>query len=116
MASSLSASFDAHRFRSPYDQSLFEEHIAGRGWKRLTNPRMKISKLLIQEFYANAVRTKEEIVEAEAHPYKSYVRGVKIDFSSENIKQILRIRDHTPGAESDFETCQRNDQRLDEVI
>ncbi|MED6199288.1 hypothetical protein PIB30_074566 [Stylosanthes scabra] len=80
MASSSSASFDAHRFGSPY-------HL---------------------------MRTEEEITKAEAHPYKSYVRGVEIDFSAENIKQILRIRDHTPGAESDFDKRQREDQRLDE--
>ncbi|MED6136985.1 hypothetical protein PIB30_060827 [Stylosanthes scabra] len=82
----------------------------------MTNPRTKISNLLIQEFYVNAVRTEEEIAEAEAHPYKSYVMGVEIDFSAENIRQILRIRDNTPGAESNFDTRQRSDQRLDEVI
>ncbi|MED6149475.1 hypothetical protein PIB30_062873 [Stylosanthes scabra] len=141
MALSSSASFNAHRFRSPFHQSLFEEHVASksvtpeisfdlqedqhpeikeqiekRGWKRLTKPRTKISNLLTQEFFANAVRTEEKIAEAEAHPYKSYVRGVEINFSVENIKRILRIRDHTPGAESDFDTRQRSDQRLDEVI
>ncbi|MED6213152.1 hypothetical protein PIB30_090484 [Stylosanthes scabra] len=80
MASSSSAGFDAHRFRSPFHQ----------------------------------MRTEEEIAEAEAHPYESYVRGVEIDFSVENIKQILRIGDHTPGAESDSDTRQRSNQRLDE--
>ncbi|MED6114874.1 hypothetical protein PIB30_084782 [Stylosanthes scabra] len=64
----------------------------------------------------NKVRTEEEIAEAKAQPYKSYVRGVEIDFSAENIKQILRIRDHNPGAESNFDKRQREDQRLDEVI
>ncbi|MED6186004.1 hypothetical protein PIB30_062558 [Stylosanthes scabra] len=82
MASSSSASFDVHHFRSPYHQ----------------------------------MSTEEEIAEAEAHPYKSYVRGVEIDFSIENIKQILRIRYHTSGAESDFDTRQRSDQRLEEVV
>ncbi|MED6114792.1 hypothetical protein PIB30_083869, partial [Stylosanthes scabra] len=91
-----------------------EEHIARRGWKRLSNPRAKISNLLIQEFYANAVRTEEERANAEAYPYKSYVRGVQIDFSANNIKQILRIKDNTPGAATDFVTCQRRDQKLDE--
>ncbi|MED6163678.1 hypothetical protein PIB30_082317, partial [Stylosanthes scabra] len=61
-------------------------------------------------------RTEKEIAEAEAHPYKSCVKGVEIDFSAENIRQILRIIDHTPGAESDFDKHQREDQRLDEVI
>ncbi|MED6201471.1 hypothetical protein PIB30_095381, partial [Stylosanthes scabra] len=111
MASS-SASFDAYHFKSVFYQNLFEgymakkavtskicfdleedqhpeiaEQIANRGWKRLTNPRTKISKLLIQEFYANASRTEEEMEGATTHPYKSYVRGVEIDFSAENIRQ-----------------------------
>ncbi|MED6163939.1 hypothetical protein PIB30_084911 [Stylosanthes scabra] len=141
MASSSSTNYDACCFRSLFHQNLFEEHVASKsvtpeigfdlqedqypeikeqiarkGWKRLSNPRTKISNLLIQEFYANAVRTKEEIADTEAHPYKSYVRGVPIDFSADNIKQILRIRDNTPGAETNFDTCQRSDQRLDEVI
>ncbi|MED6117260.1 hypothetical protein PIB30_108377 [Stylosanthes scabra] len=75
-----------------------------------------MSNLLIQKSYANATRTKEEIADAKAHPYKSYVRGVQIDFSADNIKQILRIKDNTPGAKSDFDTRQRRDQRLDEMI
>ncbi|MED6177698.1 hypothetical protein PIB30_100541, partial [Stylosanthes scabra] len=140
MASS-SASFDAHRFKSAFHQNLFEEYvakkaitteigfdleedqhpeikeqIANRGWRRLTNPRTKISKLLIQEFYANAARTDEEMESAAAHPYKSYVRGVEIDFSAENIRQVLRPKDHTLGAETDFETRQSRDQKLDEVL
>ncbi|MED6135306.1 hypothetical protein PIB30_045214 [Stylosanthes scabra] len=127
MSSSSTARYDAHRFRSAYHQRQFEKHvtkktvtpktnfelqedqypeiqeqIAKRRWKRLTNPRTKISNLLIQEFYANAVRTKEEIASGEAYPYQSYVRGVTIDFSAANISETLRIRDKTPGAETDF--------------
>ncbi|MED6137196.1 hypothetical protein PIB30_062828 [Stylosanthes scabra] len=104
MASS-SASFDAHRFKSAFHQNLFEEYvakkavtskisfdleedqhpeikeqIANRGWRRLTNPRTKISKLLIQEFYANTARTDEEM------------------------------------EETDFETRQTRNQKLDEVL
>ncbi|MED6127307.1 hypothetical protein PIB30_086853 [Stylosanthes scabra] len=96
MASS-SASFDAHRFMSAFHQNLFEkyvafnsinseigfdleedqhpeigEQIANRGWRMLTNPRTWISKLLIQEFYANTARTDEEMENIAAHPYKSY--------------------------------------------
>ncbi|MED6221413.1 hypothetical protein PIB30_054366 [Stylosanthes scabra] len=117
---------DAHCFRSQFHKDLFKEHeeqypeiqeqIANRGWRRLSKPRTKISKVLIQEFYANAVRTKEEIASKEAYPYQSYVRGVAVDFSAEKIKQVLRIRDNTPGAQTTFDTRQRDDQRLDEVI
>ncbi|MED6125103.1 hypothetical protein PIB30_065380 [Stylosanthes scabra] len=132
MSSSSTARYDAHRFRSAYHQRQFEKHvtkktvtpetnfelqedqypeiqeqIAKRGWKRLTNPRTKISNLLIQEFYANAVRTKEEIASGEAYPYQSYVRV---------IRETLRIPGNTPGAKTDFNTRQREDQKLDEVI
>ncbi|MED6224481.1 hypothetical protein PIB30_084516 [Stylosanthes scabra] len=139
--SSSSYMHDAHCFRSQFHQDLFEEYVASKSvtpetsfdlqedeypeiqeqivkkdWRRLSKPRNKISKVLIQEFYVNAVRTKEEIASGEAYPYNSYVRGVTIDFSAANIREILRIRDNTPGAETDFNTRQREDQRLDEVI
>ncbi|MED6162579.1 hypothetical protein PIB30_071848 [Stylosanthes scabra] len=139
--SSSSDSHDAHYFRSQFHQDLFEEHvasncitpeksfdlqedqypeiqeqIANRCWRRLSKPRTKISKVLIQEFYANAVRTKDEIASKEVYPYQSYVKGVTVDFSTEEIKQVLRIRDNTPGAQTTFDTCQKDDQRLHEVI
>ncbi|MED6212307.1 hypothetical protein PIB30_082037 [Stylosanthes scabra] len=46
----------------------------------------------------------------------SYVRGVPVDFSAAKIKEVLKIRFLTPGAETDFKTRQMEDQRLDEVI
>ncbi|MED6188993.1 hypothetical protein PIB30_091240 [Stylosanthes scabra] len=91
-----------------------KEQVANRGWRRLTNPRTQISKLLTQEFYANATRTDDQL--RSTHPYKSYVRGVDVDFSAKNLKEVLRIRENTPGAEIDFITRQTNDQRLDEVL
>ncbi|MED6139942.1 hypothetical protein PIB30_088554 [Stylosanthes scabra] len=57
------------------------EQIALRGWRRLAAPRMDISKLLIQEFYANAAVSDEEAAVEEELPYKSFVRGKEIDFS-----------------------------------
>ncbi|MED6117888.1 hypothetical protein PIB30_114219, partial [Stylosanthes scabra] len=81
MASSSStvSVFDAHRFRTAHNEQLFDsyarrrkvipevgfnleddeypeiiEQIALRGWRRLAAPRTDISKLLVQEFYANA--------------------------------------------------------------
>ncbi|MED6186854.1 hypothetical protein PIB30_070670 [Stylosanthes scabra] len=131
MAPSSSDILDAHCFWTPYHQDLFEEHlaqksedenpeiqeeIAKRGWRRLSKPRTKISKVLIQEFYANAVRTKEEVASGENYPYQSYVRSVTTDFSAANIRDTLRICHLTPGAQTDFKTKQREDQRLDEVI
>ncbi|MED6225375.1 hypothetical protein PIB30_093006 [Stylosanthes scabra] len=143
MASSSSTfnMLDEHCFRTMFNQNLFEElvcrkkvipevtfdledneypaikeQIALRGWRRLASPRTKISKLLIQEFYANAVRSDEEMEQAEQHPYKSYVRGVEVDFSPENIRRVLRFREQTPGAETDYTTRQNSDQRLNEVL
>ncbi|MED6214189.1 hypothetical protein PIB30_100506, partial [Stylosanthes scabra] len=54
--------------------------------------------------------------QADQHPYKSYVRGVEVDFSPENIKRVLRFKDHTPGAATDYTTRLNTDQRLDEVL
>ncbi|MED6128239.1 hypothetical protein PIB30_095737, partial [Stylosanthes scabra] len=93
-----------------------KEQIALRGWRRLASPRTKISKLLIQEFYANTVQTDEEIEQAEQHPYKSYVSGVEVDFSLENIRRVLRFKEQTPDDETVYAIRQRTDQRLDEVL
>ncbi|MED6177718.1 hypothetical protein PIB30_100705, partial [Stylosanthes scabra] len=67
------------------------------------------------EFYAIAVQTEEEMEQAEKHPYKSYVRSVEVDFSPENIRRVLRFKEQTPDAETDYATRQRTDQRLDEL-
>ncbi|MED6224506.1 hypothetical protein PIB30_084719 [Stylosanthes scabra] len=93
-----------------------KEQIVLRGWKRLASPRTRISKLLIQEFYANAVQSDEEMEQAEQHPYKSYVRGVEVDFSPKNIRRVLRFKEQTPGAETNYTTRQNSDLRLDEVL
>ncbi|MED6140246.1 hypothetical protein PIB30_091344 [Stylosanthes scabra] len=53
--------------------------------------------------------------QAEQHPYKSYVRGVEVDFSSENIWRVLRFKENTPGPETDYTTRLNTDQRLDEL-
>ncbi|MED6113999.1 hypothetical protein PIB30_075990 [Stylosanthes scabra] len=93
-----------------------KEQITLRGWRRLASPGTKVSKWLIQEFYANAIQSEEEIEQAEQHPYKSFVRGVEVDFSSKNIRRVLRFKKQTPGAETDYTTRLNTDQRLDEVL
>ncbi|MED6174983.1 hypothetical protein PIB30_074159 [Stylosanthes scabra] len=92
------------------------EQIGLRGWRRLSKPRTKISKDLVHEFYSNAVRTEEELASREDYPYTSYVRGKEVDFSAAKIREVLRIRHMTLGAETDFKTRQMEDQRLDDVI
>ncbi|MED6176843.1 hypothetical protein PIB30_092186, partial [Stylosanthes scabra] len=93
-----------------------KEQIALRGWRRLAAPITGISKLLVQEFYANAAVSNEEVANAGQLPYKSYVRGVVVDFSPENIRRVMRFKVETEGAETGYRTYQATDQRLDEVL
>ncbi|MED6188722.1 hypothetical protein PIB30_088638 [Stylosanthes scabra] len=144
MASSSStvSVFDAHRFSKAHNEQLFEsytrrrrkvipevgfnlnedeypqvmEQIALRGWRRLEAPRKSISKLLVQEFYANAAVSNEEATERDGLPYKSFVRGKEVDFSPSNIRRVMRFKRETAGAETDYNTRKAIDQRLDEVL
>ncbi|MED6201975.1 hypothetical protein PIB30_100685 [Stylosanthes scabra] len=75
-----------------------------------------VSKLLVQEFYANAAVSNEEVANEDKLPYKSFVRGIKVDFSLENIWRVMRFKTATAGAETDYKTHQATDQRLDEVL
>ncbi|MED6174447.1 hypothetical protein PIB30_069070 [Stylosanthes scabra] len=141
MASSSStvSVFDAHRFRKAHNEQLFYsyarrrkvilevgfnleedeypeimEQIALRGWRRLAAPRTDISKLLVQEFYANAAVSDEEAVVQEELPYKSFIRGKEVDFSPNNIRRVMRFKRETAGAQTDYKTRQALNQRLDE--
>ncbi|MED6150969.1 hypothetical protein PIB30_077791, partial [Stylosanthes scabra] len=82
----------------------------------LGKPRTKISKDLMHEFYTNAVRTEEELAGGEDYPYISFVRGKEVDFSAAKIREVLRIKHMTLGAETNFKTRQYEDQRLDEDL
>ncbi|MED6140119.1 hypothetical protein PIB30_090077 [Stylosanthes scabra] len=141
MSSSSSYYHNEHCFMAPHHQQIYQkyihkkgvtlekqfdiqegqyleiaEQISLRGWRRLSKPRTNISKDLVHEFYANAVRTKEELASGEDYPYTSYIKGKVVDFSAAKIREVLRIRFMTQGAETDFKTRQIEDQRLDEVI
>ncbi|MED6113846.1 hypothetical protein PIB30_074682 [Stylosanthes scabra] len=137
MASSSSVSvFDNYRFKIAFNEELYNtivknkkviaevcfdliddeypeirEQIALRGWKRLAAPKPEISiDDLIHEFYANAIITEEEMEELGGHSYKSFVRGVPINFSPENIRSVMRFKAQVEGARTDFETRKENDQ------
>ncbi|MED6175580.1 hypothetical protein PIB30_079730 [Stylosanthes scabra] len=143
MASSLAPVnvFDDHRFRKEFNQQLFESHVRRkkvipevgfnlddgeypqimeqillRVWRRLAAPMTGVSKLLVQEFYANAAVSDEEVANEDQLPDKSFVRGVKVDFSPENIRRVMRFKAETAGAETNYKTRQAIDQRLDEVL
>ncbi|MED6176897.1 hypothetical protein PIB30_092745, partial [Stylosanthes scabra] len=107
--------FYEHRFHEDeYPQIL--EQILLRGWRRLAAPQTSVSKLLMQEFYAYAAISDEEAAEQDELPYKSFVRGVKVDFSPSNIRRVMRFKKETAGAQTDYKTRQAMDQRLDEVL
>ncbi|MED6115604.1 hypothetical protein PIB30_092260, partial [Stylosanthes scabra] len=102
MASSSSFSvFDNYRFKIAFNEELYNtimknkkviakcyfdldddeypeirEQIALRGWRRFAAPKPEISIDLINEFYANAIITEDEMDEHGGHTYKSFVRGV----------------------------------------
>ncbi|MED6152393.1 hypothetical protein PIB30_091651 [Stylosanthes scabra] len=143
MASSSStvSVFDAHRFSKVHNEQLFEsyarrrkvisevgfnlnedeypqvmEQIALRGWRRLAAPRTSISKLLVQEFYANTAVSDEEAAGRDELPYKSFVRGKEVDFSPNNIRRVMRFKRETAGAETNYNTRKAIDQRLDEPL
>ncbi|MED6177516.1 hypothetical protein PIB30_098847 [Stylosanthes scabra] len=142
MASSSSVSvFENYHFKTAFNEELYNtivknkkvitevyfdllddeypkicEQIALRGWRRLAAPKPEISIDLIHEFYANAIITEEEMEEHGGHTYKSFVRGVPIDFSPENIRSVMRFRAQVEGATTDFETRKEHDQQLDRVL
>ncbi|MED6177891.1 hypothetical protein PIB30_102429 [Stylosanthes scabra] len=142
MASSSTVSvFDNYRFKTAFNEELYNtivknkkvivevcfdlmddeypeirEQIALRGWRRLAAPKPEISIDLIHEFYANAIITEEEMEEHGGHTYKSFVRGVPIDFSPENIRNVMQSRAQVEGAQTDFETRKEHDQQLDRVL
>ncbi|MED6140126.1 hypothetical protein PIB30_090126 [Stylosanthes scabra] len=92
------------------------EQLALRGWRRLASPRTSISKVLVQEFYANAAVSDEEAAGRDELPYKSFVRGKEVNFSPSNIRRVMRFKRETAGAETDYNTRKAIDQRLDEVL
>ncbi|MED6164425.1 hypothetical protein PIB30_089941 [Stylosanthes scabra] len=142
MASSSSISiFDNYRFKSAFNEESYnsivknkkviaeccidldedeypevKEQISLRGWRRLAAPKQEISIDLIHEFYANAILTEEEMEEAGGHTFRSYVRGKVVDFSPENLRNVMRFRAYVQGAATDFETRKEHDQQLDKVL
>ncbi|MED6222849.1 hypothetical protein PIB30_068439 [Stylosanthes scabra] len=142
MASSSSVSvFDNHHFKTAFNEELYNtivknkkviaewcvdldddeypevrEQIPLRGWRRLSVPKQEISIDLIHEFYDNAIITEEEMEEHGGHTYRSFVRGVPIDFSPENIRTVMKFRAQVQGATTDFETRKEHDQQLDRVL
>ncbi|MED6173839.1 hypothetical protein PIB30_063468 [Stylosanthes scabra] len=138
MASSSSVSvFDNYRFKTAFNEEFYNTIVknkkviaevyfdlnddeypeirkqnALRGWRRLVAPKPEISIDLIHEFYANAIITEEEMEEHGGYTHKSFVRGVPINFSPKNIRNVMRFKAQVEGATTDFETRKEHDQVL----
>ncbi|MED6177876.1 hypothetical protein PIB30_102263, partial [Stylosanthes scabra] len=54
--------------------------------------------------------------DAGEHTFRSFVRGVPVDFSPENIRTVMHFRAQVQGATTDFETRKEHDQELDRVL
>ncbi|MED6129870.1 hypothetical protein PIB30_112339 [Stylosanthes scabra] len=54
--------------------------------------------------------------EAGGHTFRSYVRGKVVDFSPENLRNVMRLRAQVQGAATDFETRKEHDQSEIPVI
>ncbi|MED6172338.1 hypothetical protein PIB30_049192 [Stylosanthes scabra] len=143
MASSLPSeanAFDNHRFRSSFNQKLYEEVVRKkeviaevgfdlmddeypemrqqtslRGWRRLASPR-EAAKKIIREFFANASRSEDEMDGQELHPYTNHVRSIEIDFSPAAIRTVMRFKEDTPGVENNYDYRQKYDPQLDTDI
>ncbi|MED6176845.1 hypothetical protein PIB30_092188 [Stylosanthes scabra] len=58
----------------------------------------------------------KEAANEDELPYKIFVRGVKVDFSLNNIRRVMRFKRETTGAERDYKIRQALDQWIDEVL
>ncbi|KAL4315528.1 hypothetical protein AHAS_Ahas15G0194100 [Arachis hypogaea] len=81
-----------------------------RRWELLCEPLTDISATMIQEFYANAVRQSKT-----TPPYKSYVRGVEVNFSPAAVMRVLQIR-AIPLTEPSFEERTNGENDPDELV
>ncbi|MED6199097.1 hypothetical protein PIB30_072681 [Stylosanthes scabra] len=54
--------------------------------------------------------------EAGGHTFRSFVRGVPVDFSPGNIRIVMRFRNQVQGVATNFETRKEHNQQLDQVL
>ncbi|MED6140908.1 hypothetical protein PIB30_098086, partial [Stylosanthes scabra] len=93
-----------------------EEQTKRRGWRRRASPQDEVAKAMIREFYANVGRTDEQRAGLEQHPYTSRVRGKTIDFSPENIRKVMRFKEETRGAQSNYHQRCPTEEELNLIL
>ncbi|MED6140664.1 hypothetical protein PIB30_095470, partial [Stylosanthes scabra] len=118
MAGSPSSNeYDAHLFSSLFNKTVFERFARHKDIISEKTFELEDGEYPeIRNQIALRARTQGEIDAAEQHPLKSYVRGVEVDFSPANIKRVMRFKDNTPGAETDYNTRLHSNQMLEEVL
>ncbi|QHO23817.1 uncharacterized protein DS421_12g366800 [Arachis hypogaea] len=84
--------------------------IRKRRWEELASPATRINANIIREFYANVSRLDMR----EPPTYKSYVRGVEVDFSSDAIKKVLGLKS-VRFSEPGYQQRLNEDQDYDEI-
>ncbi|MED6151323.1 hypothetical protein PIB30_081406 [Stylosanthes scabra] len=108
MASSSSVSvFDNYRFKTAFNEELYNTFVKNK---------KVIAECCFDLDDDEYPEIQEEMEEHEGHTYKSFVRGVPIDFSPENIRNVMQFRAQVEGATTDFETRKEHDQQLDRVL
>ena len=87
-----------------------KDKIRKRRWEELISPITRINANIIREFYANVSR----LDMSEVPTYKSYVRGVEVDFSSDAIKKVLGLKS-VRFSEPGYQQRLNKDQDYDEI-
>ncbi|MED6115444.1 hypothetical protein PIB30_090660 [Stylosanthes scabra] len=108
MASLSSVSvFDNYRFKTTFNEELYNTIVKN---KKVT------AECCIDLDEDEYPEVQEEMKEHGGHTFRSFVRGVPIDFSPKNIQIVMRFRANVQGATTDFETRKEHDQQLDRVL
>ncbi|MED6108929.1 hypothetical protein PIB30_028791 [Stylosanthes scabra] len=96
MASSSSVSvFDNYHFKTAFNEELYNTIVKNK---------KVIAEVCFDLMDDEYPETQEEMEELGGHSYKSFVRGVPINFSPDNIRSVMRFKAQVEGARTDFET------------
>ncbi|MED6159878.1 hypothetical protein PIB30_046326 [Stylosanthes scabra] len=114
MASSSSVSvFDNYCFRTAFNEELYNATVKNK--KVIPEVCFNLNDDEYPEI-REQIALQEETEEHGGHPYMSFVRGVPVDFSPENIWKVMWFKAEVEGARTDFETRKAHDQQLDNVL
>ncbi|MED6223333.1 hypothetical protein PIB30_072998 [Stylosanthes scabra] len=115
MASSSSVSvFDNYRFKTAFNEELYNTIVKKK--KVIVECCVDLDEDEYPEVREQITLREEEMEEHGGHTYRSFVRGVPIDFSPENIRTVMRFRAQVQGATTNFEIRKEHDQQLDRVL